>query len=600
MMMRAMFLMFNGKISSTFTINEILQTFWYGLRIDISASAYLTAIPLLLWLAARLTNNKWPDYLLTFYNIIIIVIVVGISIIDAELYSFWGQKLNAYASSFAKFPKEMFSFSSGVSIGRLVFFISFISFLVKITYDNLPVKLNFIEQQLKIGITLLTFIAMGGVLFLFIRGSIGMSPINQSFAYFSNKPYLNHAAVNTVWNFVASISEQSNGEQVNHYQFMEKEAAEQLIDSLMQKQDSSNQVSVQLFNQPKPDILLIILEGWTADVVGFTGGEQEVTPHFNQLAQESFVYTNFYANGNRTDKGLAAIISAQPALANSSIVNKIEKFSQLPAIPNSLKKIGYQSAFIYGGEAEFANMKAYWLNSGYTNITDIHQFDKAILPESWGVHDNELFEKVLEKMGKLPSPKFVTTLTLSSHEPYQVPHKSNFTQQTQADLYRNAVHFSDECLHQFITKAKTQPWYNNTIIVIMSDHGHQEPKGRSAYEPGKFHIPFMITGGALNNDLKGKQVYCYSQQTDFAKGILQQFKLPSNEFRWSNNLFDTSRNGYATYTFSNGIGIINGTGNLVFDQDSKKNIISQTADSLNLQKTARAYEQLFYEEYLKR
>lgn len=433
--MRAMFLMFNGKISSTFTLNEILSTFGYGLRIDLSASAYLTVMPLVLWFIARVTSNKWPDYLLTFYNIIIIVSVVAISIIDAELYSFWGQKLNAYASSFAKFPKEMFSFSSGVSVGRLVFFITLISFLVKVTYDNLPVKLNFIEQELKIGVTLLGFITIGSVLFLFIRGSIGMSPINQSFAYFSNKPYLNHAAVNTVWNFVASISEQREGERINHYQFMDREGATQLIDSLMQKQDSSNQVSLQLFNQPQPDILLVILEGWSADVVGFTGGEQDVTPHFNKLANESFVYTNFYANGNRTDKGLAAIVSAQPALANSSIVNKIEKFTQLPAIPNSLKKYGYQSAFVYGGEAEFANMKAYWLNSGYADITDIHQFNKAVLPESWGVHDNELFDKVLEKMEKLPSPKFVTTLTLSSHEPYKVPHKSNFTQESQADLY---------------------------------------------------------------------------------------------------------------------------------------------------------------------
>ena len=599
-LMRAMFLMFNGNISSTYSLNEILSTFWHGLRLDVSSSAYLSILPLLLWLIARLTSNKWPDYFLTFYNIVLIIVVVAISIIDAELYSSWGQKLNAYASSFAKFPKEMLSFSGGVSIGRLVFFICLISFLVKIIYDNLPVKLSYIEQQLKVWVTGITFLLMASVLFLLLRGGVGMSPINQSFAYFSNKPFLNHAAVNTLWNFIASISEQSESEKVNPYQFTDKALAQQLIDSLITEQNKPQAPSIKLFNQSKPDVLLIILEGWTADVVGFTGGEEEVTPHFNELANESFVYTNFYANGNRTDKGLASIISAQPALSTISIINKIEKFNQLPALPNSLKKLGYQSAFVYGGESEFANMKAYWLTSGYSDITDIHQFDKAILPESWGVHDDELYAKVLEKMDELPSPKFVTALTLSSHEPFNVPHKSNYTQNTQADLYRNAVHFSDECLHQFITNAKKKPWYNNTLIIILPDHGHKEPKAREAYEPGRFHVPFMVTGGALNPALKGQQTACFSMQTDVARGLLQQFQLTADEFKWSHNLFDTTRNGYVMYTFTDGIGMVNSSGYVVFDQDAKKNILAQTTDSVNMQKISRAYEQVFYEEYLKR
>lgn len=599
-LMRAMFLMFNGKTSSTFTLNEILYTFLHGLRLDISASAYLTLIPLALWFFATLSNDKWMDYILTFYNVVAIIIVVIICIIDAELYSFWGQKLNAYASSFAKFPTEMLSFSGGVSIGRLVFFIFLVSFLVKVLYDNLPVKLSYIEQQLRIGVTLIVFVLIGGVLVLLLRGGIGMSPINQSFAYYSNKPYLNHAAVNTIWNFVASISEQSESEKVNPYQFIDNELAQQMVDSFIVTQNNPQSPTIKLFNQPKPDVLLIILEGWTADVVGFTGGEGDVTPHFNELANESFIYTNFYANGNRTDKGLASIISAQPALSTISIINKIEKFNQLPALPKSLKKLGYQSSFIYGGESEFANMKAYWLTSGYSRIIDIHQFNKAILPESWGVHDDELYTKVLEKMDNLPSPKFVTALTLSSHEPFNVPHKSNYTQNTQADLYKNAVHFSDECLHQFVTEAKKKAWYNNTLIIILPDHAHKEPLAREAYEPGRFHIPLMITGGALNPELKGQKTACYSAQTDLAKGLLQQFKLPGDEFKWSHNLFDTTRNGYAMYTFTDGIGMVNSSGYVVFDQDAKKNIQAQTTDSINMQKISRAYEQVFYEEYLKR
>jgi phosphoglycerol transferase MdoB-like AlkP superfamily enzyme len=578
----------------------VLSTFWHGLRIDISASAYLSVIPLLLWLGYQFVAHKWLDYLLTFYNTITIIIVVAICLIDAQLYSFWGQKLNAYASSFAKFPKDMFSFSSGILVGKLFFFLLFTSFLVKMFYDNVPIKFNTTQQRLKVGILIPTFIIMSGIMLLLIRGNIGMSPINQSFAYFSNKPYLNHAAVNTVWNFVASISEQSKIETVNPYTSLNEHEAQMLVDSLMEKSNKLQHHNMQLFTQNKPDVLLLILEGWSADVVEFTGGERDVTPHFNQWAKQSLVYTNFYANGNRTDKGLASIISGQPAFANSSIINRIEKFTQLPALPKSLNPLGYKSTFIYGGEAEFANMKAYWLNSGYTGVVDIHQFNKAVLPENWGVHDAELYQKIASEMETLPSPKFVTALTLSSHEPYKVPHQSKFTGNTQADMYRNAVHYADECLHQFLTQAQKHPWYKNTLILIMSDHGHQEPLNRSPFESGKFHIPLLITGGALQPDLMGKQVYCYSQQTDFASGLLHQFGVGAHEYKWSNNLFDTLRNGYATYTFSDGIGIINKQDYLVFDQESKNNIVCQTRDSVRLQKTIRAYQQLFYEEYLHR
>lgn len=599
-LMRVLFLLFNGKLTSTFEVAQIAQTFLYGLRLDLSTSAYLTLVPMLLWLAAQFVGNKIPDYILTTYNIIIIFVVASISIIDAELYGYWGQKLNAYASSFAKFPKEMLSFSGGVSIGRLVFFVGLTIFVLKVIYDNIPVKFTYIKEPPKPIYRVLFFVMLNAVLFLAIRGSIGMSPINQSFAFFSNKPYLNHVAINTSWNFISSVINQNQDEQTNPYEYVTTEQAQLLTDSLLNKNDTLNNVFLQLSDNPKPDILLIILEGWTADVVKFTGGQADVTPHFNKLAEEGLVYENFYANGNRTDKGLAAIISGEPALAYSSIINKIEKFTTLPALPKSLAQLGYQSTFVYGGESEFANMKAYWLNSGYQNIIDKHQLNQTVTPESWGVHDEVMYTKLLEALNTLPSPKFVSALTLSSHEPYKVPHQSMFAAKTTADAYRNSVNYADVCLHKFMEQAKQQPWYKNTLIFIMSDHGHQEPLNRSAFEPGKFHIPFLITGGALNPTLNGVKVNRLAQQTDFAAGILQQLNLPHNNFAWSNNLFDTSAPGLATYTFNDGIGIINNTGHVVFDYDAKQIILNNSNDSVALLHAAKAYQQTFYNQYLKR
>lgn len=598
MMMRGFFVLFNAKLAASLPWKEIALSFMHGLRLDLSTSAYLAVIPVFLWLAAQFVPARWPDRILTAYNISIIVIVLAITLVDAQLYAYWGQKLNAYASSFARFPKEMFSFSSGVSWGRLVIFLLISGVMVWLSYNNVTLKFRELAPQARPATSFGLFLLFAALLFLMIRGNIGMSPINQSFAYFSDKPFLNHAAVNTTWNFMASLTDGTEEEKINPYRAMDDGESEALTDSLLRQHADSGHVRLSLLD--KPDILLIILEGWTADVVAFTGGEKDVTPNLNAWASRGLTYSRFYANGNRTDKGLAAILSAQPALAKSSIINKLQKFSNLPALPKSLAPLGYTSMFVYGGESEFANMKAYWINSGYNQIVDIHQFNKAILPENWGVHDHELYDKLLEEISHVPSPRFVTTLTLSSHEPYHVPHTSRFSADTEADRYRNSVHFSDQCLGAFLEQASKQSWYNQTLIFILSDHAHQEPLNRLPYEPARFHIPFMVTGGALNPQLKGVSVSRFAQQTDLATGILAQQQVDRSAYRWGTDLFDTTATGLASYTYNDGIGMMNERGFVVYDQEARKTIMSMHPDSAELVRAAKAYQQAFYNEYLQR
>ncbi len=598
-LMRLLFILFNRKMASSIPLTELALSFVHGLRLDLSTAAYLSVFPFLLWLIAQYVKVKWVDYVFTFYNFTMLLAVALLTIIDAELYAFWGQKLNAYASSFAKFPKEMLSFSSGISWGKIILFGLLTTFIIKTTYTNLPLKFKELGLPVKAWLVPIVFIVVGAITFLMIRGNVGMSPINQSFAYYSDKPFLNHCAVNTTWNFIASLADNTEDEKKNPYAFLPNIEAEQIVNELISS-STSTQNSFQVSNQTNPDILLVILEGWSADVVGFTGGEAGVSPNLNALANEGLTFVNFYANGNRTDKGLASIISAQPALAKSSIINKLQKFSNLPALPKALQDLGYNSKFIYGGESEFANMKAYWINSGYNSIVDIHEFNKAILPENWGVHDDELYNKVLEEFPKSPSPKFITALTLSSHEPYNVPHKSNFTGTSQAELYKNSVHFSDKCLGDFMAQAKQQPWYKNTLIIILPDHAHQEPLNRQPYEPKRFHIPLLITGGALNPAIKGLQVHKVGQQTDLAPSILAMLGVKKHSFTWGVNLFDTVQLGMASYTFDDGIGLVKANGYVSFDQQSKRVIMSAGADSLKMIKQARAYQQVYYNEYLSR
>ncbi|MCU0422475.1 MAG: sulfatase-like hydrolase/transferase [Bacteroidia bacterium] len=598
MIMRIMFILFNGKIASELPYQELLKSFLYGLRLDLSMAGYLTIIPLVVWLIHGFTGGKWADVFIKFYHILIIIFILTLCLIDAELYQYWQHKVDAYALSFSKFPKEMMSFSSGISWGKLIFFVTLFSFLVKMAYDNIMVKLSAVQTMWGIAGRLGGFVGLAAVLFLMIRGSLGMAAMNQSFVYYSNIPFCNHAALNTTWNFLSSLLQQNSDNKHNPYSFISDEAASKIYMEAVTPKLQTQPLALTAVQYP--NILFIVLEGWSAATTELTGGDASITPSFTSIAKNGLSFSQFYANGNRTDKGLAAIFCGEPASAKSSIINNLHKFTNIAAIPQMFLSKQYHTEFVYGGESEFANMKAFWLSTGFKKITDVHSFDQAIIPENWGVHDNELYAKLINSLSVAKPPFFAAALTLSSHEPFNVPHNSSFTGNDEAAKYKNAVHYSDECLGNFLVQATTQPWYKNTLIFILSDHGHEQPNQTKPYLPKKFHIPCVITGGALNPNLKGVKINQVFQQTDISKSLAETFQFDSRSFTWSNNMFDTLNYSFATYTFDDGVGIVDRSGFVSFDQISKKIILTNSLDSAALTQLARAKQQLYYSHYLER
>ncbi len=563
-------------------------------------SCYLSVFPVLLWFISHYTSKKiFLNRLLKTYNVLLLSIVIFLTLADGELYQHWGQKLNGYASSFAKFPKEMLVFASGGSLVKFILIILGFSGLSFFIYSKGMKGLDEINGKVKKWEPPVYWLLLMSLLFLGIRGGVGKAAINQSSAFYSSNIFLNHAAINTTWNLLASFVESSENTKHNPYVFLDEQEAKAIVDSLFTEPTVSKKLSI----QSTPNIVLVVLEGWTADVIAPLGGEPNVTPNLNALCREGLLFDHFYANGNRTDKGLAAIISSQPSLARSSIINNIQKFTSLPSIPSSLKQLQYHSSFFYGGASEFANMKGYWLNAGYDDIIDLNNFPLDKQNAEWGVHDDVLWEKVLDGLGKTKAPFFATVLTLSSHEPFKVPHHNPaFAGDDDPNLYRNSVNFADKALGEFFAKAKQQTWYENTLFIILSDHGHQWPKGRVAYDPERFRIPFLITGGALYAGYKGQVNHTLTNQVDIAATLLHQLNIPAKGFNWSRNFLDSAYKPFATFVYNDGIGMVKAQGSIVFDQESKQRIFS-SGDSTafkQMEKQARAYEQLYYEEYLKR
>ncbi len=600
---RIVFIFFNSSGASQFSAAELFSTFYHGAALDISMVSYLCVLPLVIWVMAHfIRSHAILNKVLKGYNILLLTCVILLVLADAELYRFWEQKINAYASSFAKFPKEMAIFSSGsLVLQPIITLLLFVAF-AWILYKKLATDFDSSFTSVKKVVPLICFPVFGVLLFLGIRGGTGKSVINQSSAFFSVHPFLNHAAVNTAWNFLASVVEPLETTKKNPYKFIDDQEAEALIGEYRHKNNVSNAVS--LTDLKQPNILFVLLEGWGADVVEPCGGEAGVTPHLNKLIAEGYFFSRFYANGNRTDKGLAAVLSAQPALAHSSIINHIEKFNGLPSLPAAFANNGYYTSFYYGGDSKFANMKGYLLSAGVKDIFDLDVFPLNQRNAEWGVHDDVLLNNLANGLGKQTQPFFSIALTLSSHEPFRIPAVKKYGSNSDADDYRSSVYYADSCIGAFFNQVKDKPWYKNTLIVIVADHGHQWPKDRKAYDPERYHIPFIITGGALNQELKGKVNNRIAAQVDIASSLLRQFGWSDTSFTWSRNFMDTGTKAFASFVLNDAIGWVNDSARLVFDQETKKliyytgNLTPQRIEYHT--KKARAYEQVYFNEYIKR
>jgi phosphoglycerol transferase MdoB-like AlkP superfamily enzyme len=596
---RLLFILFHYHKFSGIAISAIIASFGHGFMLDISATSYIMATPLLVWVIAFITNKKWKPFFIIYFRVILVVIAF-INIADLEIYQEWGTKINALAISYLKYPAEAVASSSSAPISLLLFLLFVLIAISWIglnrvfkTYNVNKDKPSSLSVKLSLCILLIGIVGVG------VRGGIGLAPINQSTAYFSGKPILNHTAINTLWNLFDSMNKEGTN-QANPYQYYASAEAKTILNDLYKNTTPDSAISI--LNTTKPNIVLIIVESFTADVVESLGGEKGIDPEIEKLIAKGLLFNNAYASGDRTDKGLVAVLSAFPSQAAQSIIKQPDKFEHLPTLSNSLLKNGYHTAFYYGGESEFANIKAYMLHSGYQNIVDKKAFDKKDMNSKWGVHDHVLFQKVAADMAKAQEPFFTTIMTLSNHEPFEIPIPYKFPHNDEAGLFRNTAYYTDQSIGKFIKDMETAPCYKNTLFILVADHGHRLPRNyTSNSDPRKFRIPLLFFGDALKDEYRGKINSALVSQTDIAATLLGQLNVQHADFKFTKDVLLSHKKQFAFYSFSDGFGWVTPNQTVSFDNVSKKIIelknTSNQVDSSEL-KNGKAYMQSVFQQYL--
>jgi phosphoglycerol transferase MdoB-like AlkP superfamily enzyme len=586
------FLLYHFEITKTLSAPEIFKVFLYGSRMDASFAAYICIFPFVLLFIKSIALRFHVNKIIRIYTFILVIIFSFLIIADLELYNAWGYRMDATPLQYFNSPKEMAATVSSAPLILLLliylFLIVLFGFIYKKYFDP------FIRRKQKyfhVADTLFSLFLIA-VLFVPIRGGIQKIPMNISDVYFSEKIFADHAAINLPWNIMFSILNRHNPK--NPFDYFSKEKAEDLVGSLY---DTGPKKIPSILSVEKPNIIIIILESYTAKWVGCLGGVSGVTPNLDSIAADGLLFTNIYAAGDRSEKGQVAVLSGYPNQAITSIIKTPTKTRNLPSINQSLEKIGYRSSYTYGGELEFANIKSYLVNIHMDKLVSKYSFPVEERTTSWGVHDQYVFNRFYEDIQKEPEPFFATLFTLSSHEPYDVPMKPKFPGKDETTRFKNSVYYTDSIVGSFVRGFRQDSLWKNTLIVFVADHGHPLPGHDPNDRPSKFHIPLIFSGGALT--LKGK-INTIGSQTDIATTILDQLHVPVKNFKWGKDLLDSAAKPFAFYSFNNGFGFVMPDGTETFDNVSRKPIFISPGYDTSQIKYGKAYMQASYQDFLNR
>lgn len=579
------------------TAGDYINVAIYGLKHDLAIAGYFTAIPLLLAIVSIFKKTKLRRFY-NCYNALIAFSAALAFVSDITLYPYWEFKLDAAA--ILVYIDSPSNAAASVTITHMIILAIALVVLTlaiykllslicrrepNITIDSQNTKaspLNKVTQSI-------VYLFCGGLIFLGVRGGITESTNNVGSVFYTNKTYLNHAAVNPIFSFLYTLANLENFSE--EYCFFDHKQLQKHIDGLY---NHDAQLTDTLLTNTRPNIITIILEGFSAEVVEELGGMKNITPNIDRLSKEGVLFTQCYANSYRTDRGVICTLSGYPSFPKTSVMKSANKSQKLPSLASTLRSAGYTNTFLYGGDANFTNMSGYLYSTGYDRIISDADFTASERStHRWGAGDDITFDRLYNMViNQRQTPWHITYLTLSSHEPWEVPYN-----RINNDEKANSFAFTDEMLGNFVEKLKKTKQWDNTLIVCIADHsvvGY--PDGIKQTDKKRNHILFVLLGGAINNP---RRIETLCNQTDFVATLLAQMQLPTEPFKFSRNILGPEyRYPFAYHCYNNGISLIDSTGFSVLDLDSRKELLDEPTSGGNDRiDKAKAILQTTYTDY---
>ncbi|WP_156827035.1 LTA synthase family protein [Geopsychrobacter electrodiphilus] len=420
-------------------------------------------------------------------------------------------------------PKEVFG--TLWASYKLQLFIG-LALLILAIWLSLRTMLRLGEQQShwRLRWRLLAFPLCGVLIFLGARSSLDHRPANLSTASFSVDQLVNRLGVSSTYSLLYAVQNIHNeGRADRLYPKMPvAEMFSQLYSYMNLPSTAFPDKDIPTYHRQDPlqqlarprNVVIILEESLGADFVGSLGGE-DWTPQLDKLRHEGIWFENMYATGTRSVRGIEATTAGLLPSPGRSVVKLGLAQRHFFTLAQLFKPLGYKSSFIYGGESIFDNMRGFFLGNGFDKVVDQGDFETPKFRGTWGVSDEDLFNRADEEFRKMgDKPFFALVFSTSNHEPFDIPSGILKNEQAYSKL-GNAVRYSDYALGKFIAQAQKSDYWKNTLFVIVADHSNRV-YGNALVPINKFHIPALILGA----DIKPQVISKIAGQSDLPTTLL--------------------------------------------------------------------------------
>lgn len=593
---------------------ELPAVIWHGLPLDLSMAGYLSVIPGFLSIAVVWLKRDLVKPIMNIYFIIASLFITCSFLLNASLYPYWKYPLDS-TPLFYFFTSPADAIAS-VSIWQVILSIVILIVLTVGVWFTLRMRGEKRQQYSRYsygyggfgsgkrnrfddfdrhrGRTSIILLLLTGLLFLPIRGGITVSTMNTGQAYFSQNAYLNHSAVNPLFSLLESITHQEDF--ASQYRFMKDKEADKIFATMTSTSDENTYplLNEATFKKGTPDILIVIMESFASDIMPSMGSYKDVAVCLDSIAQQSILFTRFYANSFRTDRGMVSILSGYPAQPTTSIMRYPRKTSQLPSIARNLAKYkNYKTTYYYGGDADFCNMRSYLVSQGYQHIISDANFPIEDKLSKWGVPDHILAAKMMEDIKAQQNekrPMLRILQTSSSHEPFEVPYHRL------KDKRLNAFAYTDSVMGAIVREYRKLPRWKNTLIVFVPDHVGGYKENLNDHDRSRYQIPLILAGGVISRPMK---VGIIGSQHDIAATLLGQLGVEHREFTFSKNMMSDATPKFAFFAVNDAFGIVSEENSLIYDNRAKRIVYDKGEKGFNL-KRGQAYLQKLYDDLAKK
>ncbi len=550
---RLLLLVFYPDLAGQIDFGDKLLIFYHGLSLDLSLVGYIMILPTLALLILSGSRSAILPCFLRIYTIVILVPVILFSVTNIILYEYWNIPVDKSIFDYLNTPGDMLSSINTWYLVLLLLICGGLVYVFGILLFRYLFRNHWKNYQPSWRYSILFGILLPALI-IPVRGGFGM-PINTGVVFFHPVSFANHAAINPVWNLVYTLTEAKSMDFKFHV-MTDARAGEITRDLYMSSGDSTRAII-----KPGANVIIIMLESFSQGLIQHSEEGQEVTPEFNTLIPEGVFFSNLYASGTMTDRGLGSIISGYPSLSKTCIFRYERKLENLPFLAADLQSNNYSPLFIYGGDINFAHIRSYLLTAGFERILADSDFPASIKRSNWGVPDEFVLDRLLEECNQAQQPFFHYCLTLSSHSPFDVPMEPVFPGTSKLMSFFNSAFYTDRCLGDFFREAKKTDWWQNTVIILIADHGSRIIS-QVEYDKDRFHIPMLWLGGAVTDP--GIVVDKYGSQVDLPGTLLKQLNFDPTEFTFSKDLLDPGSRSFACYSFPSGFGFISDSAYYVY------------------------------------